>query len=232
MHRHAGQFVALRAWVLRSAFVFFACGALQCRRSSPQVDAGPDASRLCASACATLVTAGCSFPGLSEADQPRCVKSCQRSAALARRASCTAHHAAYLECVSRARPDCSSLRCSASTCLEQGTAGASCAEAFARLSGCQAACQQAGTTQLFNRVLSGRRVALEIVRGGCAPCPPRTAAGAGAGAACQSHVVCEQHCCLCAGRTVHYLARACSEGTCLSREEACGLSGSEFSACE
>ena len=187
--------------------------------------------RACASACAALVTAGCDLPGLSEADQPRCVDSCLRTEALAQKAGCLGLQAAHLACVSTAHPECATLRCSAGTCLQQGTGIPGCADRHARLTQCLAPCASAGITQVFNRDVEGRAVQLEVVRGGCAACPKQTRAGAAAGAPCTSHSVCAEHCCGCTGRALHYLARACVAGRCAARDEACQLSVPDAGLC-
>jgi hypothetical protein len=223
-----------RRRALLSAVVL--AGALMpaCRRSQQREpgDAGPkEIGRACASACAALVTAGCGLPGLSEADQPRCVDSCLKTAALAQKAGCLELHAAHLACVSTAQPDCARLRCSAGTCLQQGTGIAGCADRHGRLTQCLAPCASAGITQVFNRDVEGRPVQLEVVRGGCAECPKQTRPGAPAGAPCSSHSVCAEHCCNCTGRVVHYLARACVAGRCAGREAACELRVPEAALC-
>lgn len=205
-----------------------------CRRSQQRerADAATvDVRRACASACAALVTAGCGLPGLSESDQPRCVDSCLRTGTLAHKAGCPELHAAHLECVSTAQPNCASLRCSAGTCLSQGTGIPACAGRHGRLAQCLAPCAAAGTTQVFNRGIEGRKVQLEVVRGGCAECPKQTRPGAPAGAPCTSHSVCTEHCCGCSGRVLHYLARACVAGRCATSAEACGLEVADAELC-
>jgi hypothetical protein len=222
--------VALPSALLAAVALTLACRRAQQRASD---DAGPgDLGRACASACAALVTAGCGLPGLSEADQPRCLESCLRTAALAQKAGCAGLHAAHLACVSTGQPDCATLRCSAGTCLQQGTGIPACAAAHQRLTQCLSPCASAGITQVFNRDVEGRPVRLELVRGGCTECPKQTRPGAPSGAPCTSHSVCAEHCCGCTGRILHYLARACVSGRCAGRGEACALRVPEAALCQ
>ncbi|HMJ12524.1 MAG TPA: hypothetical protein VK524_13965, partial [Polyangiaceae bacterium] len=73
---------------------------------------------------------------------------------------------------------------------------------------------------------------VEVVRGACTDCPEQTQAGAPAGAPCASHAVCQQHCCGCGGKPLHYLVKGCVDGKCAGRDEACGLRIAEAKVCE
>jgi hypothetical protein len=196
-------------------------------RKSPQPPAPSDADAAsCAAACAALVRGQCVIEGAPEGAEARCAAACaQRSHELAP-ARCEAERRAYIDCVGRAAFDCRPLSCSASVCLEQGLATASCAADFARFKTCVAPCLQAGTTHVGARTVevggARREVKTELVRSGCEPCS-KTKAGAGEGAPCEAHSVCAQSCCRCPNGRSWFLAKTCADGRCAAGEVACSL---------
>jgi hypothetical protein len=212
-----------RRWIFAAAVVFSSAGCRCQRERQPEPD--PDFVS-CDAACASLVAAGCLVEGSPGDERGRCASSCvQRSRELAP-ASCDTERRIYLECIGKAEFDCRPLSCSASVCLEQGTAVPACGESYVRFKACIAPCLHAGTAHVGHQSVEAkgqrRDVQTELVRAGCQKCSD-TKPGAGAGAPCQTHSVCAQSCCRCSDGKAWFLARTCADGQCASDSRACEL---------
>jgi len=201
--------------------------ALSACKKSPPPASNDDDARSCAAACAALIRAQCLVEGTVDLALARCSAQCESRSRELAPARCETERRAYLECIGKAVFDCRPLSCSASVCLEHGTATPICTDDFARYTRCVAPCLQAGTTHIGERSVEAagvrRDVKTETVRAGCAPCSaPKP--GAGEGAPCEAHSVCAQTCCRCPnGGRGWFLARTCADGHCATAEVACSL---------
>lgn len=173
----------------------------------------------CRSACAAYFAAGCSKPETAAIERKECFEACERASALSVRAGCGAQRLAFLDCVSRARPNCEAVVSAPGAALERAEGVPVCRAAHEAQLACDAPCRDPGTLHLGEKAESQSFV--ELVRHGCEACPRELARGAAEGSACQAARVCEQHCCACEGGPATYLVRACLGGQCAGREAAC-----------
>ncbi|HET9952943.1 MAG TPA: hypothetical protein VFQ61_00495, partial [Polyangiaceae bacterium] len=180
----------------------------------------------CERLCTQLVTpVGCG--GLEGTDSlvERCSVACGEGAEQALTAGCEQAHTGYLQCLSRQSESCSESDRSAASKLESAPARSSCAREFDRLARCRSVCDEAAvvytktgrvTVNGVDRDLSGEAVGL-----GCGSREPQNARRAPAGARCEHHSVCSRERCTCPGRRLGFLARACVDGQCADRKQAC-----------
>jgi len=188
---------------------------LGCRDRGKAPDPAADRLAGCRSACAGL-------SGANATAQPRCVARCGAFGDEAARAGCETRLRDYLGCVSRSggEPDAD---CEPATCLEQGRVSPACAHAHAALRACLEPCAHAGSVTLVDSEADGGEpIRAELVRAGCAACPPLQP-GAAPGSACQAASVCAQTCCACPDGRARFLLRACVDRECKSSEAACRL---------
>jgi hypothetical protein len=211
---------------VRRAFVILSLATSACGRCSDGLGDEPADERACASACATLVGAGCEPAGLTPADAPRCVAACLARGEQQQAWGCTEQRRTYLGCVGGARVDCDQLRSAAAVSIEQREGIAGCAREHAQYMTCIAPCLHAGTEHLAERTLSigGRQryVQAQSVRHGCSACPGELARGAAPGSACQSPKVCAERCCSCPDGRVRFSTRVCADASCAA-DDACEL---------
>ena len=186
-----------------------------------------DPTTLCSEACSTLA-------GADAQQRAHCEETCAKTEREAQRAACIEEQRGYLRCV--ARHDAPSSK-PAWVRLAHGEVSSQCQRAHDAFRSCMSPCNERGVVRTADRTLTWggaeRRVQAEQVGGGCDLPEKPEVQRSPAGAPCQHSSVCSSSRCACPGTQIGFLARACVDGRCTNRDEACRVVplAVEYSGC-
>ncbi len=186
----------------------------------------PEATAVCAAACASLIGQGCLGTQAAGPAARECSEGCRARSDAAGLAGCTRTERAFLACVSTAKLDCG-LASSTSAALEHGFGVSGCDSERAAYLACVAPCREQGIVRSGSRPL--RRdgedlfASVELEHLGCGAAPPSPRTGAPAGSLCQHDSVCRPVDCRCGTTKVSFRTRACVNGSCAAPNLACAI---------